>query len=997
MDHTPSGMTGRAGRLASLTVFLVTAGLIGPGVGTAQAGQIGTAAPAAPVEAAVLDQVADGGQTTFWVVLDQQANLSTAAAIADWDTRGAEVYDELTSTAGATQAGLRTLLTNRGVEFEPFWIVNAIQVTGDQVLVAELAARPEVGEIVASRTYQIPEQLPAADPPTINAVEWGVDRIGAPDVWDTFDARGEGIVVGIIDTGGSFDHPALVNQYRGNLGGGSFDHDYSWHDPSSVCGTPSLVPCDNHGHGTHVTGTVLGDDGGSNQVGVAPQARWIAAKGCEGITNECTDSALLSSGQFMVAPTDLNGQNPRPDLRPHVVNNSWGGDPDTDPWYQGIVDSWVAAGIFPQFANGNSNGVAACGSSSNPGNLPASYAAGAFDINNNIANFSNRGPSAWDSDLIKPNISAPGVNVRSSVPGGGYGSASGTSMASPHVAGAVALLWSAAPELTGDIEATRSLLDQTAIDVENLTCGGTAENNNVWGQGRLDIFAAVSEALGAAGDPAIEVTPDSLAIEQPAGTVTDESLTIANVGDGVLDWTVFTDEPQQLPTGATPVEAAAVAPEGAIAGAGLSTQRRLLGGTFGPPAVATPESAPAQDGEITITHSASQAIVALNSVACSSDGGISTTENGYLRHFVLGDFGITSDFGVTQVSFGIENLTVAQAVTVNLYTMVNPAGSFTYGNFQEIGSASASLSAQQATIVPVPVTGTAPAGSTLVVEVDVPDMSGVGGLFIGSNPDGQTAPSYLRSASCGLSEPTDTAAIGFPGMQIVMNVTGTTDVEEPVCGSPTSVPWLSVSPASGSTAAGDSSEVTVSVDSTGLELGEYEAVLCVVSNDPATPLVQVPVSLTVVEDGGGGEPVVCDTTIMGVHAGPLTVSEGVTCLAAGSQVLGEINVLQGAGLIATAAVVQGPISAIGATVVEVAFSQVTGPVLVSGATGNVSLFASQVTGSVSLLTSATPAASTVSGNTIIGSLSCFGNVPAPTDHGLPNTATGGKLGQCADL
>jgi hypothetical protein len=96
--------------------------------------------------------------------------------------------------------------------------------------------------------------------------------------------------------------------------------------------------------------------------------------------------------------------------------------------------------------------------------------------------------------------------------------------------------------------------------------------------------------------------------------------------------------------------------------------------------------------------------------------------------------------------------------------------------------------------------------------------------------------------------------------------------------------------------------------------------------------------------------------------------------------------------------VQGPISAIGATVVEVVFSQVTGPVLVSGATESVSLFASQVTGSVSLLNNATGGtASTVSGNTIIGSLSCFGNEPLPTDHGLANTASGGKLGQCADL
>jgi hexosaminidase len=102
-------------------------------------------------------------------------------------------------------------------------------------------------------------------------------------------------------------------------------------------------------------------------------------------------------------------------------------------------------------------------------------------------------------------------------------------------------------------------------------------------------------------------------------------------------------------------------------------------------------------------------------------------------------------------------------------------------------------------------------------------------------------------------------------------------------------------------------------------------------------------------------------------------------------------------LIATAAVVQGPLSAVGATVVDLAFTQVTGPVLVFGATQRVSLFASQVTGSVSLLNGVTADPTTVSGNTVIGTLSCFGNQPPPTDHGLPNTATGGKLGQCADL
>ena len=159
--------------------------------------------------------------------------------------------------------------------------------------------------------------------------------------------------------------------------------------------------------------------------------------------------------------------------------------------------AWVEAGIFPQFAVGNDGPT--CGRADNPGNLPESYAAGAFDMNGNLYVRSGRGPSAWGQDIIKPNITAPGVNVRCSVPGGGYASFTGTSMASPHVAGTVALMWSGAPVLERDIDATRLLLDETAADTEDLSCGGTPENNNVWGQGKLDAFAAVDHARSGTG------------------------------------------------------------------------------------------------------------------------------------------------------------------------------------------------------------------------------------------------------------------------------------------------------------------------------------------------------------------------------------------------------------------------------------------------------------------------------------------------------------------
>ncbi|HEY8473600.1 MAG TPA: S8 family serine peptidase, partial [Natronosporangium sp.] len=345
--------------------------------------------------------------------------------------------------------------------------------------------------------------------------------------------------------------------------------------------------------------------------------------------------------------------------------------------------------------------------------------------------------------------------------------------------------------------------------------------------------------------PDITVDPTELtSVQGPGETVTHE-LTIGNEGDANLNWSVFENGPARLPEGSTPV--ASEAPTGTAAGeAALAPMRRLLGGVFGPPQVVTPEAPAPQQDEITITHSASQAIVAGNSVACSPDDGFSTTENGYLRHFVLDDFGITSDFGVTEVSFGIENLTVAATITVNLYTMVNPAGPFTYANFEEIGSASADLTPQSLTLVSVPVTGTAPAGSTLVVEVESDDLSGVGGFWLGSNPNGQTAPSYIRSASCGIDEPTDLTAVGFPGMHIVMNVTGTGGVEAPACEVPSSTPWVDVDPTSGTVPSAGSQVVEVTFDSTGLSVGdELTANLCLESNDPDTPLLVVPVTLQV--------------------------------------------------------------------------------------------------------------------------------------------------------
>jgi subtilisin family serine protease len=475
----------RRGWFTALLIALAL--LAASGASSSFTGSAVAADPLSKVDPQVLQDIADG-QATFFAIFGEQAELDDAAAIADDDARRAYVYEQLKETADASQGGVRSDLEKMGADYTPYWIVNAIKVTGGEGLLRNLAARGGVSRIVPERTHPVPEPKPGTDEANVNIVEWGIARINADDVWSTFGVRGEGIVVANIDTGVEYTHPAVVGQYRGNLGGGNFDHNYNWHDPSMICGNPSLAPCDNNAHGTHTMGTMVGDDGAGNQIGVAPAARWMAAKGCE--SNFCSDSALLSSGQWVLAPTDLNGQNPRPDLGANVVNNSWGGG-SGDPFYQATVDAWVAAGIFPAFSNGNAG--PGCGSSGSPGDFLNTYSAGAIDINGNIAGFSSRGPSAFGGEL-KPNIAAPGVNVRSSVPGNGYANFSGTSMAAPHLSGTVALMWSAAPALIGDLATTRTLLDDTATDRPDAQCGGTDDDNNVFGEGELNAFAAVDES-----------------------------------------------------------------------------------------------------------------------------------------------------------------------------------------------------------------------------------------------------------------------------------------------------------------------------------------------------------------------------------------------------------------------------------------------------------------------------------------------------------------------
>ncbi|MFL5735052.1 MAG: S8 family serine peptidase [Chloroflexia bacterium] len=471
----------------------------------------GLASSPGKIASAVLDDTANGKRASFVVLMAGQADLGAAYAMKDQDARGWYVYNALMAQAARAQAAVKALLSSRGVAYQSLWAANALVVTGDRPLVEALAARSDVGKIEANRSHKgfddpVDTALPMPSRNSPQTVEWNVLNVNAPQVW-AMGYTGQGIVIGNDDTGMRWTHNALKPHYRG-WNGTTADHNYNWwdaiHSGGGACGPNSPFPCDDYGHGTHTTGTTSGDDGTGNQVGVAPGAKWIGCRNMDVGTGSV--ASYSECFQFFMAPTDLNGNNPNPALRPHVMNNSWycaaseGCATDT---LRTVVENTQASGIFVEVSAGNSG--SACSSVSDP---PALYAAafstGATDNTNNLAFFSSRGPVTVDgSNRLKPNISAPGSGVRSSTYDSdtGYGSMSGTSMAGPHVVGVVALLWSAHTELSRMVTETKNILQNTAnpnVIVNPVqTCGGIPSNvipNNSFGYGRVDALAAVNGA-----------------------------------------------------------------------------------------------------------------------------------------------------------------------------------------------------------------------------------------------------------------------------------------------------------------------------------------------------------------------------------------------------------------------------------------------------------------------------------------------------------------------
>jgi serine protease AprX len=532
----------------------------------------------AKVDPRVLDQAALG-RAEFLIYMRQQADLSGADSLATKEEKGRYVYERLTATAGATQAGVRQTLELLGAEYQPFWISNLIHAKGDLAVVQAVAALPEVAAVhpVGRGELRLPEGGPSADAaggaPEAAASssadpdpEPALALVNADEAW-AMGIEGQGVVVAGADTGVRWTHAALRRQYRG-WDGSAASHDYNWHDgihaqtwppdPANLCnggGTPgqrSPEPCDDDellggGHGSHTVGSMIGDDGGANRIGMAPRAQWIACRNMSRGVGAIP--SYLECMQWFLAPTKIDGTDPDPAKAPHVINNSWGcieGCPTDPNPLRNVLRASRAAGIIYVASAGNDGPL--CNTIFHPlARYPEAFTVGSTTHTTDlISSFSSRGPAAADPEnlssltYVKPNVTAPGSSIRSSLRGsdGQYGSLSGTSMAGPHVAGLVALLISANPRLAGEVSLVEDIIERTAVRKTTTEgCGGdtaAAVPNNTYGWGRIDALKAVLHALApaAANDTAATVEATAVRIDVLANDAdpNGDPLTITSVG-----------------------------------------------------------------------------------------------------------------------------------------------------------------------------------------------------------------------------------------------------------------------------------------------------------------------------------------------------------------------------------------------------------------------------------------------------------------------------------
>ncbi len=470
------------------------------------------------IDSDILDQFDTKDEVKVMIHIKSNQSLQPKM---DWskERKTIFVYQNLIQSAEQSQKEIIRILDQNQIDYQSFYLVNAIAAKLDLNTLYTLSEHGDVQHIYWDRPamvdYIIDEEEVLRS--RMTEPEWGIKMIQADSVW-SLGYTGENVVIAGQDTGYDFEHPTLLKKYRGYSEDANHEHDYNWHDAireinplhgdtlitetTNPCGLNVDHPCDDNNHGTHTMGTMIGSDD-ENSIGVAPDAKWIACRNME--RGYGSPSTYIECFEWFLAPTKLDGTDADPTMAPHVIANSWGCPEmegcNASNWHlmDEAVENLRSAGVVVVVSAGNSG--SSCESVRNPAAIfQGSFSVGATASNDTIAGFSSRGPVAVDSSFrLKPDISAPGVGVRSTIRNGGFASFSGTSMAGPHVAGVVGLIISANPALAGQVEIIEEIIRSTAVPkTTDQDCGdylGSEIPNAVYGYGRIDALAAVEQAL----------------------------------------------------------------------------------------------------------------------------------------------------------------------------------------------------------------------------------------------------------------------------------------------------------------------------------------------------------------------------------------------------------------------------------------------------------------------------------------------------------------------